>query len=105
MSARVGGGDMTTATTAPTTSLVGADVARVEGVDKVTGRARYAAEFPFAELAYGVVVQSTIVRGSVTAIDVDAALASPGVIAVLTHDNAPRLVDAEDPSLLVLQDD
>ena len=92
-----------TAPTTPTTGLVGADVARIEGVDKVTGRAKYAAELPFAELAYGVLVQSTIVRGSITAVDVDAALAQPGVIAVLTHDNAPRLVEAEDPTLLVLQ--
>ncbi|MGH3454975.1 MAG: xanthine dehydrogenase family protein molybdopterin-binding subunit, partial [Nocardioidaceae bacterium] len=91
-------------TTAPPVSLIGADVARVEGVDKVAGRARYAAEFPFAELAYGAIVQSTIVRGAIAAVDVDATLAQPGVVAVFTHHNAPRLVEAEDPNLLALQD-
>jgi xanthine dehydrogenase YagR molybdenum-binding subunit len=91
-------------TTAPTISLIGADVARIEGVDKVAGRARYAAEFPFAELAYGAIVQSTIVRGAIATVDVDATLAQPGVIAVFTHHNAPRLVEAEDPNLLALQD-
>jgi xanthine dehydrogenase YagR molybdenum-binding subunit len=91
-------------TTAPTISLIGADVARIEGVDKVAGRARYAAEFSFAELAYGAIVQSTIVRGVIATVDVDASLEQPGVIAVFTHHNAPRLVEAEDPNLLALQD-
>ena len=95
----------TTAPATPTVGLVGADIARIEGVDKVTGRARYSAEFPFAELAYGAIVQSRIARGRIVAVDVDAVLTQPGVIAVLTHDNAPRLVEAEDPNLLVLQDD
>jgi xanthine dehydrogenase YagR molybdenum-binding subunit len=94
-----------TATAPPATASVGADVRRIEALDKVTGRARYAAEFPLAELTHGAIVQSTIVRGSITAIDVDAALAMPGVIGVLTHDNAPRLHEVDDANLLVLQDD
>jgi xanthine dehydrogenase YagR molybdenum-binding subunit len=85
------------------TGVVGADVGRLEGLDKVTGRARYAAEYPFAELAYGAIVQSTIARGTVTDIDVDGALAMPGVVGVLTHGNAPRLAEADDPELRVLQ--
>lgn len=92
-------------TAVPTTTLVGSDVGRIEGLDKVTGRARYAAEFSFAELAYGSIVQSTIVRGSVVTVDTDAALAMPGVIAVLTHDNAPALGETNEPDLRLLQDD
>jgi xanthine dehydrogenase YagR molybdenum-binding subunit len=92
--------------TAPTaTGMIGADVRRIEGLDKVTGQARYAAEFPIAELAYGAVVQSTIVRGAIVGIDVDAAIAMPGVVGVLTHENAPRLHEVDDANLLVLQDD
>ena len=94
-----------TATAPLATGAVGSDVRRIEGLDKVSGRARYAAEFPLAELAYGAVVQSTIVRGSIADIDIDAVLAMPGVVGVLTHDNAPRLHEVDDATLLVLQDD
>jgi xanthine dehydrogenase YagR molybdenum-binding subunit len=94
-----------TATAPAATATVGTDVRRIEALDKVTGRARYAAEFPLAELAYGAIVQSTIVRGSIAAVDVDAALTMPGVIGVLTHDNAPKLHEVGDANLLVLQDD
>jgi xanthine dehydrogenase YagR molybdenum-binding subunit len=70
---------------------LGAPVPRVDGWAKVTGAARYAAEHPVADLAYGVVVNSTIAKGRITAIDTSAALAVPGVLDVLTHDNRPRL--------------
>ncbi|ACA17110.1 aldehyde oxidase and xanthine dehydrogenase molybdopterin binding [Methylobacterium sp. 4-46] len=69
---------------------VGAARSRVDGPAKVTGAARYAAEFKAADLAYGVVVSSAITRGRVTAIDAAAALAVPGVIQVFTHENRPR---------------
>ena len=36
---------------------------RVDGPDKVAGRARYAAEHPMAELAYACPVTSTVARG------------------------------------------
>ncbi|OSC58175.1 xanthine dehydrogenase, partial [Streptomyces sp. 4F] len=39
----------------------------------------------------------------VTGVDPAPALALPGVLAVLTHENAPRLADPEDPTLAVLQ--
>jgi xanthine dehydrogenase YagR molybdenum-binding subunit len=78
---------------------------RVEGIDKVTGRARYAAEVPMPDLAYGWVVQSHIGRGRIAAIDVDGGLAMPGTLAILHHGNAPRLVRGDDGNVLVLQDD
>jgi xanthine dehydrogenase YagR molybdenum-binding subunit len=79
--------------TAATTSggPIGAAMDRVEGRDKVTGRARYAYEYPAEHVAYAVPVQSTIASGEIIGIDYDAALAMPGVLAVLTHENAPRL--------------
>ncbi len=84
---------------------VGQSVTRLEGRDKVAGRARYAADIPLDQLAYGWAVGSTVARGRVTEIDVDATLAQPGVLAVLHHGNAQRLGDTGDPTLLLLQDD
>ncbi|MDQ1816010.1 xanthine dehydrogenase family protein molybdopterin-binding subunit [Massilia sp. CCM 9210] len=66
-------------------------VSRVDGRDKVTGQARYAAEHPAEALLYGVVVSGTITKGRIAAIDAGMALAVPGVIEVVTHENRPRL--------------
>jgi xanthine dehydrogenase YagR molybdenum-binding subunit len=71
--------------------MIGDPINRLDGRLKVTGRARYAAEWPIAHVAYAVLVQSTIARGTITAIDTTAASAAPGVLAVMTADNAPRL--------------
>jgi xanthine dehydrogenase YagR molybdenum-binding subunit len=84
---------------------VGAPVARIEGVAKVTGQARYAAEYPLPGLAYGSVAASRIARGRVRRIDAAAVLAMPGVLAVLDHASAPRLRDIGESEALVLQDD
>lgn len=86
-------------------SAVGAGLRRIEGVAKVTGSARYAAEFPLTELAYGFVVQSTIAKGRIVEIDSSAIREMPGFVAVLTHENAARLADASDGELQVLQTD
>jgi xanthine dehydrogenase YagR molybdenum-binding subunit len=82
---------------------VGTAARRVDAVAKVTGEARYAAEFHLDRRAYGWVVQATIGRGRVRHIDVDAVAARPGVLAVLTHDNAPRLQPVDDHETEVLQ--
>ncbi len=84
---------------------VGASVGRVEGVAKVTGQARYAAEFPLDGLAYGWIVQSRIARGRIATVDTRGALDLPGVLEVITHQNAMRLHDAGDADLMALQDD
>ncbi|HEV8427810.1 MAG TPA: xanthine dehydrogenase family protein molybdopterin-binding subunit [Pyrinomonadaceae bacterium] len=70
---------------------IGKPVERVDGRLKVTGGARYAAEFKVANVAHGVLVMSTIANGSIRSIDTKAALSAPGVIEVLTHQNAPRV--------------
>ncbi|MFF3915814.1 xanthine dehydrogenase family protein molybdopterin-binding subunit [Streptomyces sp. NPDC001852] len=84
---------MTTVTTATHTQApsVGTAHTRVEGRDKVTGVARYAGEIPFANLAHGWLVLSTVARGRIRAIDSDPVLAMPGVLAVLDHRNALRV--------------
>ncbi|MEU2671241.1 xanthine dehydrogenase family protein molybdopterin-binding subunit [Streptomyces sp. NPDC007164] len=86
-------------------SPLGTPVVRREGRDKVTGTARYAAEHTPPGCLYGRPVPATIARGRVDAVHPDEALALPGVHAVLTHHNAPRLKEPDDPTLAVLQND
>ena len=69
---------------------LGMHVSRVDGRAKVTGQARYAAEHPAEDLAYGVVVNSTIAKGRIVHMDVEHARAVPGVLDILTHDNHPK---------------
>ncbi|MEU8697171.1 xanthine dehydrogenase family protein molybdopterin-binding subunit [Streptomyces sp. NPDC048680] len=84
---------------------LGAPVVRREGRDKVTGAARYSAERNLPGCLYAWPVPATVPRGRVTAIRTEEALALPGVRAVLTHENAPRTEEPNDPILAVLQDD
>ncbi|MFD0291693.1 xanthine dehydrogenase family protein molybdopterin-binding subunit [Streptomyces sp. NPDC127118] len=86
-------------------SPLGTPVVRREGRDKVTGTARYAAEHTPPGCLYGRPVPATIARGRVDAVHADEVLALPGVHAVLTHHNAPRLKEPDDPILAVLQND
>jgi xanthine dehydrogenase YagR molybdenum-binding subunit len=78
---------------------------RVEGRAKVTGEAKYAYEYRHGEVAYASIVQSTIAKGAVAAVDAGPALELPGVHAVLWHGNAPRLHEVSDGELEVLQSD
>jgi xanthine dehydrogenase YagR molybdenum-binding subunit len=78
-----------------TTEHIGKPASRVDGRAKVTGAARYAAEYTAPDLAYGVVVSSGVARGRITRIDAAEALALPGVLQVFTHENAPRLARAD----------
>ena len=93
---------------------VGKPLPRVDGRAKVTGAAQYAAEFNQPNQAYAVIVGSSIGLGRIAAIDSAAAARLPGVLAILSHLNAPRLPYREhrgfiDPAvgerLHVLQDD
>ncbi|MEV8524167.1 xanthine dehydrogenase family protein molybdopterin-binding subunit [Streptomyces sp. NPDC052000] len=90
---------MTTTPTTAVTGSVGSAHTRVEGRDKVTGAARYAADLPFAELAHGWLVLSTVARGRVRSVESAPVLAMPGVLTVLHHGNAPR-VDGDYSGLL-----
>ncbi len=76
---------------------------RVEGRDKVTGRARYAFEYPAVNIAYAWPVQATITRGRISSIDVAGALATEGVLTVLSSADPPELGSTDDPELAVLQ--
>lgn len=80
-------------------TLTGQPLDRVDGVLKVTGGARYAAEFPGARLAHAVLVTSTIACGRIASIDAGHARAMPGVLLVMTHENAMRLPGGGRPPL------
>src|SRR5437868_2033068 len=71
--------------------IVGAPMDRVDGRLKVTGGARYAAEFSAPRLAHAVLLQSTIASGRIKSLDTAAAERAPGVIAVITYRNIPPM--------------
>jgi len=95
-------------------SAIGQPLSRVDGRLKVTGAARYAADIPIEDLAHAVIVHSTIANGRVASLDTTAAERAPGVVAVFTYRNMPRMNPTPKPwshlhpqgqSYLPLQDD
>jgi xanthine dehydrogenase YagR molybdenum-binding subunit len=66
---------------------VGRPTSRVDGPLKVTGQAKYAAEYPAEGLLFGYIVSSTIASGRMTAINLDRARHVPGVVQIFTHEN------------------
>ncbi|MBS0531239.1 MAG: xanthine dehydrogenase family protein molybdopterin-binding subunit [Proteobacteria bacterium] len=66
---------------------IGRPTNRVDGRLKVTGQAKYAAEYPAADLLHGAIVGSTIAAGRITALNVEPARQVPGVVEVFTHEN------------------
>ncbi|WP_244475484.1 xanthine dehydrogenase family protein molybdopterin-binding subunit [Rhizobium sp. Leaf311] len=77
---------------------LGQPVSRIEGPMKVRGETKFAAEFPYDEMAYAALSFSTIARGRISRLDVAAAEAAPGVVLVMTYKNAPRM---KAPSLMM----
>ena len=74
---------------------IGSSISRVDGRAKVTGAAKYAAEFHAPDLGYAYVVSSTITKGRILRIDASAAVRVDGVVGVLTHENRPRMADTD----------
>lgn len=73
------------------TSMIGSPLGRVDGRLKVTGQARYAAEFNQPNQKYAVIVTSTVGLGSIEEMDIASVERMPGVTAIITHLNAGRL--------------
>jgi xanthine dehydrogenase YagR molybdenum-binding subunit len=94
-------------------SNIGQPLTRREGVLKVTGAARYAADNHPAGMLFAVMATSRIARGRITLLDTASARAHPGVVEVMTSDNAPKLARHPDETsgemfaykLELLQDD
>ncbi len=72
-------------------AIIGQPIDRVDGRLKVTGRAQYAAEFVAPNVVHAVLVQSTIGAGAIIGFDLSAAQSMPGVLAIITPENAPKL--------------
>ena len=83
----------------------GAPMGRIDGPEKVTGRAPYAFEHPVERPGYVHLVQATVARGRVRAMHTARAESTEGVLAVLTPTSAPRLASTADAELAVLQSD
>lgn len=71
--------------------ITGTPVSRIDGILKVTGKADYSTDHPVKNVAYAVLFKSTIAAGSIASIDAADAEKAPGVLAVITHMNAPKL--------------
>ena len=72
-------------------AYVGRPFDRVDGQAKVQGEARFTAEFKVDNLSYAVPVYSTIAKGKIRRINSETAEQEPGVLAVITHKNIPRM--------------
>jgi xanthine dehydrogenase YagR molybdenum-binding subunit len=72
-------------------NAVGQPISRADGRLKVTGGARYTADIPLADAAHAAIAHSTIANGRTVSIDTATAEKAPGVLAVFTHRNMPRM--------------
>ena len=95
----------TTAPGSATGTAIGAPLDRFDGPLKVAGTAPYAYEHHVDNPLYLYPLHSDIARGRVARIDASEAEALPGMIAVISHHNAPTLVDTRDRELAILQSD
>ena len=80
---------------ANTEAMIGKPIDRIDGHLKVTGAAKYAAEFRVPNAVHAVLVQSTIAAGSISGFDLRQAQGMPGVLAIITPDNAGKLSHPE----------
>ncbi len=78
------------------TSHLGKPTSRIEGRAKVTGAAKYAAEYDVPGLAHGFVVSSAIAKGRIRRIHTADALSVAGVLDVFTHEHRPKLASSDE---------
>ncbi|WP_433557137.1 xanthine dehydrogenase family protein molybdopterin-binding subunit [Pseudonocardia xinjiangensis] len=78
-------------------TAVGQPMPRTDGRLKVTGAARYSADVPLDGMAHAAIVHSTIANGRTVSIDTTSAEEAPGVVAVFTHHNMPRMNPTPEP--------
>ena len=70
---------------------IGQAITRIDGLLKVTGRANYATDYKIKNIAHAVIFKSSIAAGEIVNIDSGEAEKATGVIAIITHKNAPSL--------------
>src|SRR5690349_21966587 len=78
-------------------NVVGQPISRTDGRLKVTGAARYTADIPVESMTHAAIVHSTIAKGRTVVIDTHEAEQATGVVAVLTHQNMPRMNPTPQP--------
>ena len=64
---------------------------RVDGAEKVNGKAKYTAEHKLPNMAYAVFVTSTIAKGSIKNLDISKAIAMPGILDIIYYGNCPAV--------------
>ena len=79
-------------------AIVGASPAKVDGIEKVTGAAMYTADYALPGMLYGKIKRSPHPHAKIISIDAAKALALPGVKAVLSHENVPRVKHKGSPA-------
>lgn len=75
---------------------IGQPIDRIDSRLKVTGAAKYAAEFNVPGAVHAVLVQSNVAAGTITGFDLREAQGMPGVLLIITPDNAGKLVSPKD---------
>jgi xanthine dehydrogenase YagR molybdenum-binding subunit len=83
--------------------VIGNATTRKEGRAKVTGKAAYTAEYQLPGLVHGFLITATIANGKIKSIDTNTAETAPGVIAIYTHKNAPKLLQPPQNDLVTTQ--
>ena len=78
-------------------NAIGRPMSRFDGRLKVTGAARYTADIPLADATHAAIVSSTIANGRMVSIETSIAEKAPGVLAVFTHRNMPRMSPTPKP--------
>jgi xanthine dehydrogenase molybdenum-binding subunit len=78
------------APTTPKFRVIGTRPIRPDGIDKVTGRARYGADFNFPDMLYGRILRSPHAHAIIKSINVEKALKLPGVKAIVTSADLPE---------------
>ncbi|WP_027997175.1 xanthine dehydrogenase family protein molybdopterin-binding subunit [Sinorhizobium arboris] len=77
--------------------IVGKSVKREDVVEKVTGDAQYTGDIKLPGMLHGKIKRAAIAHARIKSIDVSKALSYPGVKAVLTHENVPRVLHYGSP--------
>ncbi len=81
--------------------MIGESLNRVEGIEKVTGRARYAGDVVVPGMLHGVIVGAPVAAGRVTSIDRELAMQQPCVVRVITRADMPRFGKIEPPAAVL----
>ncbi|MBL4867766.1 MAG: hypothetical protein JKY67_15465 [Pseudomonadales bacterium] len=77
---------------------IGTRSIRPDGVDKVTGRAKYGADFFLPGMIHGKILRSPLAHGRIKSIDVSQALAVPGVLSAVTAEDMPDVRVGTEPA-------